>query len=214
MFLDWECCILCMIHRMKCQRWAMLKPQTQQPHPRTTWPWPRWTRQRCSPSLEKRYITVLFLLYELAEKLTFFFYCSCPPTRSSPKRLRSTNGRGSMRRPERRFLRWGRIFVFFTLASYLQGYGQRYANIGNVSQVMKQYSCPPHRKIVAEYEKTVAQMIGELVPPSGHCLRWRLELLKISTDFDITLLRYCMRPFSSKYSSRVAKNINLQPNLQ
>lgn len=57
--------------------------------------------------------------------------------------------------------------MFFTLASYLQGY---------VSEVMKQYSCPPHRKIVAEYEKTVAQMIGELVPPSGHRLLWRLEL--------------------------------------
>lgn len=52
---------------------------------------------------------------------------------------------------------------------------QEYANIGNVSEVVKQYSCP-HRKIVAEYEKTVAQMIGELVPPSGHRLLGKLEL--------------------------------------
>lgn len=43
-----------------------------------------------------------------------------------------------------------------------------YVNIGNVSELMKLYFCPPHRKIVAEYEKTVAQMIGELVPSSGH----------------------------------------------
>lgn len=61
---------------------------------------------------------------------------------------------------------------------------QEYANIGNVSEVMKQCSCPPHRKIVAEYEKTVAQMIGELVPSSGHHLRGQLELLKISTNFE------------------------------
>lgn len=45
---------------------------------------------------------------------------------------------------------------------------QEYVNIGNVSELVKQYSCPPHRKIVAEYEATVAQMIGELAPSSGH----------------------------------------------
>lgn len=45
-----------------------------------------------------------------------------------------------------------------------------YKHIVNVFEVVKRCSCHLYRKIVAEYEKTVAQMIGELVPPSGHCL--------------------------------------------
>lgn len=62
--------------------------------------------------------SVLVLSYEPAQDLTFFFYCSHLPTRSSPKRLRSTNGRGSMRRPEQRFLRWGTVVLLFTWVNY------------------------------------------------------------------------------------------------
>lgn len=62
---------------------------------------------------EVQHATMLFLLYEPAKDRTFFFYSSPLTSRSSLKRLRSTNGRGSMRRPERKFLRWGRIVLFF-----------------------------------------------------------------------------------------------------
>lgn len=58
-----------------------------------------------------------------------------------------------------------------------------YKHIGNVSEVVKRCSCHLYRKIVAEYEKTVAQMIGELLPPSGHCLHRRLNLLQIYFTF-------------------------------
>lgn len=170
--LDWGFCIFCMIHRMSCQRWATLKLKTQQPCPRTTYPWVRWTRPQCSPSSEKRCVTgVRAGSFEPAEDLTFFFWCSCLQTRSSPKRLRSTNGRGSTRRPERRFLRWGLICSALSTCITLSTLLGNCRNVQTLSMFPNCWNgafCHPHRKIVAEYEKTVAQMIGELVPPSGH----------------------------------------------
>lgn len=68
--------------------------------------------------------------------------------------------------------------------------------------VIKRYACPPHRKIVAEYEKTVAQMIGELAPPSGCCLRGVTSYLTLAPILNkylqiaVTLLNYFMRLFS------------------
>lgn len=64
--------------------------------------------------------------------------------------------------------------IFFFLCFSLLHYGQmqQYTNAENVSEAVNQCCCHPHRKIVAEYEKTVAQMIGELVSPSGHSHAW------------------------------------------
>lgn len=61
------------------------------------------------------------------------------------------------------------------------GQSQECTNIVTVSELLKLCPCHPHRKIVAEYEKTVAQMIGELVPPSGHRPRGRFHRLEICT---------------------------------
>lgn len=46
------------------------------------------------------------------------------------------------------------------------------------------------RKIVAEYEKTVAQMIGELVPPGGSMLYICLSFFRPLLDLEFVLLQF------------------------
>lgn len=174
--LEWEFCILCMIRRMRHWRWAVLKPQTQQPSPRTTYPWVRWTRPQCSPSSEKRYLIVVdahsSIWARRRSDLLFRLILSGNQIITKEIEVNEWKRKYEESRAEVFEMRYD-CSVFHSWVNYCD-YGQKreYKNILNVSEVVC-FSCHPYRKIVAEYEKTVAQMIGELVPSSGHSLQRR-----------------------------------------
>lgn len=99
-----------------------------------------------------------------------------------------------------------------------------YKHVGNVSEVVKRCSCHLYRKIVAEYEKTVAQMIGELVPPSGHYLHRWFDLLQIYFRFwtnvyllsviALTLLSYFIIGVFLEIFFKCSLKVNTNPNFQ
>lgn len=164
------------------QRWAAARPQTWQPCPWTICRWVRWTKPPCWQWSERRYrapppttTTTLSASHDgrWVERFTWAFclvsvLAWCYQIITKEIEVNEWKRKYEECRVEVTEMRLGQRDVFTrVLQSEIQ-----LKNVNKCHQfVWENFFIPlADRKIVAEYERTVAQMIGELAPPAGSML--------------------------------------------